>query len=245
MRTTGVFAAIHLAGTALLLWLGYTWLGLGESRGTALAGSFAVALAFVCLTCWLYGAAFPFFAERRIAAAFGAALRRLPALIAAALAVLVVYAVLAWLAGALNGPGFKLASWLTMTLRKPVRPNTVQRVMRSIFWVIRWMVLPLLFLPMLAAIASRGWRGFRAVGGGMWRRLYWVKVPVLVVLAVWVPLKLLGWVPQVKGFRLEMTSFVARVGLAYLLFVAGWLALAFVTSAGKPVRTQPSTVPSP
>jgi len=245
MRTTGLFAAIHLAGTAFLLWLGYTWLGLGESRAGALAGSVAVALAFLCLACWLYGAAFPFFAKRHIPTAFRMALRRLPELLAAALALLIIYALLARLADAVNTPGFKLASWLTLKLRKPVRPAAVQHFFQAIVWAIRWIVLPLLVLPMIAAITVRGWRGFAAIGEGWRRGLYWLKTPVLVLIALWVPWKLLGWVPHMKSFGMEMASFIARAGAAYLLFVAGWLALAFVTSADRPVRTQRSTVPSP
>jgi len=245
MRTTGTFAAIHLAGTAALLWLGYSWLGMGEARATALAFSFAVALLFLCLTCWLYGAAFPFFAGRRVGPAFGTALRGLPALVAAAIALLVLYALVGWLADVTSGAGFKLASWMTLNFRKPVRPYTVQHVFDVIFWIVRWMVLPLLMLPMVAAIALRGWRGFAAIGAGCCRRLYWLKAPLLVLIGLWIPLKILGWVPHMKSFPMEMTSFVLRVGVAYLLFVAGWLALAFVTSAGNPVRTQPSTVPSP
>ena len=245
MRATGIFAAIHLAGTALLLWLGYTWLGMGEARAGALAGSFAVALAFLLLTCWLYGASFPFFETRRIPSAFGTALRKLPALIAAAIAVLVIYALLARLENALSNPGFKLASWLTMKLRKPVRPYAVAHDIRAIFWVLRWIVLPILLAPMAAAIATTGWRGFRAIGRGVWRRFNWLKIPVLVLAGLWVPLKMLAWAPHMKTFRMEMASFVARAGVAYLLFIAGWLLLAFAMSAGRPVRTQPSTVPSP
>jgi len=58
MRSTGLFAGIHLAGNALLLWLGYIWLGMGESRSGALVESLAMAVLLVCLTCWLYGASF-------------------------------------------------------------------------------------------------------------------------------------------------------------------------------------------
>jgi hypothetical protein len=246
MRATGIYAAIHLAGTAALLWLGYTWLGLGEGRALALVESFAVGLAFLCLTCWLYGAAFPFFAKRRISAAFGIALRTLPALIAAAILMVALYWVVGWLGAYLvQHLGFHMASWMTLNFRRPVRPYTVQHTIETIFWVIRWIVLPLLLLPMVAAIALRGWRGFSAIGAGCCRRLYWLKAPILVLMAVWVPCKLLTWVPHMKSFPMEMTSFVARVAAAYLLFVAGWLALAFVTSGGSPVRTQPSTVPSP
>jgi len=245
MRAVGIFGAIHLVGTALLMWLGYTWLGLGESRAGALLGSFVVALLFLLLVCWLYGASFRFFDERRVAGAFRVTLGRVPALAVAVLLGLFVYWLVVLLVAAADGKALPVASWLTLQLRKPVRPYTVRHVFEAVFWAIEWIVLPLLLLPMLAAISARGFRGFGSIGAGWHRRLYWLKTPVLVLLAIWVPLKLLAWAPHMKTFRMEMASFVARAAVAYLLFVAGWLALAFVTPAGKPVRTQPSTVPSP
>jgi hypothetical protein len=245
MRSTGLFAAVHFIGNALLLWLGYEWLGMGESRAAALAGSFGAAAVILCFGCWLYGASFDFFDSHRISQAFGTALRRLPALILAAILVLVIYYWLARANDAVQDPGFTFASWLTNKLRKPVKPVTVQHTIDGIFWVIRWFVLPILLLPMAAAVASRGWSGFKSIGAGSRRHFYWVKAPVLLLLALWVPLKLMGWSPHLKSFGMEMTSFVVRAAVAYLLFVFGWLLVAFVTSAGKPVLTKPKTVPSP
>jgi hypothetical protein len=126
----------------------------------------------------------------------------------------------------MDGPGFRLASWLTLKLRKPVKPETVQGIFHAVFWALRWIVVPALTLPVVSAIASRG---------AAWRRtlLYWIEAPVLLLIALWVPLKLVDWVPHMKSFSGEMTSFVIRAAVAYVLFVAGWLALAYVT-ARKP-----------
>jgi hypothetical protein len=163
MRSTSLFAGIHLAGNALLLWLGYYWLGLGESRAGALLWSLAVAAVVGCGACWLYGAGFAFFAGRRVGAAFLAALRNLAPLVVAAIVVVVVYALLARARDAMDNPGFRLASWLTLTLRKPVKPATVQAIFHAVFWVLRWVVVPVLILPVGPAIVSRGWAGFGAV----------------------------------------------------------------------------------
>jgi hypothetical protein len=235
MRSTGLFAGIHLAGNALLLWLGYYWLGLGESRAGALLWSLAVAAVVGCGACWLYGAGFAFFAQRRVWAAFRAALRNLAPLVVAAVAVVLVYALLARARDAMDGPGFRLASWLTLTLRKPVKPATVQAIFHAVFWVLRWVVVPVLILPVGPAIVSRGWAGFGAVGARGRRWLYWLVAPALLLAAVWVPLKLVGWVPHMGSFGGEMTSFVVRAAVAYLLFAAGWLGLAFVSREEKGV----------
>jgi hypothetical protein len=190
---------LHLIGNALLLWLGYYWLGLGEARASAVAWSAAVALLIVAGACWLHGAAF--------ARGFAPASRHLPWTVFVALVAITAY--LALPAG----------RWWTS--------------------IARWIVLPALFVPLFAGAAVHGrrlHRGFtlRALAG-----------PALVAVGVWVPLRLLAWVPRVSGFTMEMTSFVLRAGVAYLLFVSAWLLLAHLTSGGNPRFTQSRTASLP
>jgi hypothetical protein len=107
------------------------------------------------------------------------------------------------------------------------------------WWIARWIVLPMLLVPLFAGAASHGWRVWRGF------TLRALAAPVLVFLGVWIPLRLLYWVPRVSGFGMEMTSFVLRAGVAYLLFVVAWLRLAHLMSAGSPRLTQPKTVSLP
>jgi hypothetical protein len=246
MRPVARLTLFHLLANALLLWLGYYWLGVGEGRMTALLWSFAVALAIIAFTGWTYGATFVFFSEanqeRRVVPAYRTALRHLAPLTLALLATLAVYYGLARWAGYSLNPASTLASYLTLKLRKPVSPQAVLRVFNGVLWVVRWVIVPVLLIPLLANIASRGWAGWRAFGS---RWFYWIAAPVALLCAMWIPLRLLGWVPHVGSFGAEMASFVVRAVLAYLLFIAGWLVLAFAISAGKPRFTQPSTAVSP
>lgn len=181
----------HLAGNALLLWLGYYWLGLGESRAAAVAWSAAVALFIVAGACWLHGSAY--------ARSFRIALRNLPWTVIVAGLALTAYALL---------PSGK---W---------------------WWVARWIALPLVFAPLFAGAAAHGWRAHR----GFSRRA--IVAPALVFAGVWVPLRLLTWTPRFSSFAMEMTSFVARAIVAYLLFLAASLLLARITSAGSPRFSQ-------
>ena len=127
---------------------------------------------------------------------------------------------------------------LTLTLRKPVSPARVLDCYHALIWILRWIVVPALALPVAAHLVSKTPRPFR-------RWPYWLAASALLLLAVWVPLKLLDWIPKVSGFSAEATSFVLRSGAGYLLFVAALLALEFLTSAGKPRESQPSTAVSP
>jgi hypothetical protein len=225
----------HVAGNALLLGLGYYWLGLGESRAPALVWSAAVAVAIVLGACWLHGAAFAWFADPKpqLRGVFAAALRRLLPLVAAAAVAVVVYLLASRAADAAAGGSFKLASWLTLKLRKPVRPSAMLRAVAVVFWMVRWVVLPVFLLPMIAGVAVRGWRGFRNLGAMARKRLYWIEVLLLLLCAVWVPWLIYRWTPRVGGFRMEMASFVVRLAAAYFLCVAAWLVLVFVTSSGE------------
>jgi hypothetical protein len=243
--STRTLAAIHLGANALLLLLGYYWLGIGESRTASLAWSAFVGLLLVILSCWLDGATFAYFAGKvpGLPAAFRTALRNLPAIFA----VLVLIGALYYLLSRWNNysmlPAFELSSWLTAKLRKPVRPNSVFRVFSSVTWLVRWVVLPVILLPWVAAVSSQGWSGFRHRIAKGWR--YWIEAPVLLLCALWVPFLLLGWVPYTGKFPIEMASFAVRLLIAYLLFVAAWLVLVFLTSRGKPVLSQPSTEAKP
>lgn len=232
----------HLIGNALLLWLGYVWLGIGEDSQLHLVASVAVFLAFGLAALWLHGTALALFAQESttsFAAAGWTTLRRLPWLFLLAVIVALVYILLSYCYGAFDHGAFVIASWLTMTLRMPVRPASVLSCFHALIWLLRWIVVPAVTLPFAARLVSK--TSLRL--GRRWP--YWLAVGGLLLVAVWVPLKLLHWRPITKGFALEVASLVARIGAGYLLFVVALLALEFLTSFGKPPASHPSTVVSP
>jgi hypothetical protein len=217
------FFVFHLVADALLLWLGYLWLGVAESTRALLLFSALSALGILAVACWFHGATMVFFRKRDepeigIKDAFRIALRHLPGLLAAVVLVLALYGLLAWAAAASGQPAFRLASWLTLKLRTAVKPTTVARIFLGGFWIVRWVVLPVALLPMASGIAARGWRGF---GEFTWRRGWrrWLELPLLLVAGLLLPFVLLSWVPAVSSFTLEVISFSVRALVAYLLFV--------------------------
>jgi len=247
-RTTRTLCLLHLPANALLLWLSYEWLSLPESTLARLVESAAAALSILALACWLHGATFASFrrgAEPGAGAAFRTALRNLPPLLLMVLAAMAVYCFLAWWAGYSATPAAKLASWLTLHFRKPVKPATVLRYFNAVLWMVRWVLLPADLLPLFSGVASRGWRGFGEFGWRRYSRLYRLEVPLLALCALWLPFRLLDWGIRAGSFRLEMLSFALRIGAAYLLFVAAAVLLAFLTSRGKPAASQLKTVASP
>ena len=71
---------LHLVANALLLWLGYEWLGLAESTRLRLGFSAVGALGILALACWLHGATLVFIrvSEPKITGAFRTALGHVP-----------------------------------------------------------------------------------------------------------------------------------------------------------------------
>lgn len=248
LRRLGV---MHLLANAVLLSFGYFWLGISDARSSALALSVLIGLVILMLACSTYGASFVFFGdmEGKVLPAWKTAVRNLLPLAVATAAIALLYWLLAMLQDYSSDPAFTLASYLTLTFRKPVTPASVSKVFDGALWLVRWVILPVVLLPMLSAIATQGWPGFKAPrtsgGAGARKWWYWLAAPLLLLVAFLAPLKLLSWTPRTGSFGMEMVSLLLRASLAYLLFGAAWLALAFATSAGKPRLTQSSTAVSP
>jgi hypothetical protein len=243
-------AGAHLAGDALALWLGYYWLGVGESRTSTLLWSFVVAAFTASLFCWLQGAGFvwgsqsrfqpdisrrePAMASPRIGAAFGTSLRNLPPLLTIAVLALLLYVLLSRWAVYSSKPAFTVASFLTLKLRKPFKPAAALRVFNTALWLVRWVVVPVLILPVVSAIATRGWRGFAALKTLRRNWRYWLRTPLLLLCALWLPFQLLAWTPFMTGFGLEFVSLTVRGLAAYLLFAAGLLAVSQLSQSPIP-----------
>jgi hypothetical protein len=233
-----ILCVFHLIGDALILWLGYAWLSVPESNTAHLLWSLFIVLLFGCSALWLHGTALVYFsgAESTFRHSASSALRHLPGLIVLAVAGLIVYWVVNLVDGTLGDPAFSLASWLTMTFRKPVSPLKVLAVFHTIVWLMEWLVLPALFAPVAAAIATSGFAGFRKFAT---RPRLWPSFAIFVLLlcALWLPMKLLEWIPTMPNFSAEMASFLVRGGIAYLLFAGSLLAFERVTSSGMPSFT--------
>jgi hypothetical protein len=242
-RALLALGALHLTGDAFILWLGYVWLGMGESSTLRLLFSALVIVLFVCSGVWLHGLALVHFdanADSSLRSASQIALRHVPQLLVLVFIACVVYALLAWLYGALGGLAFTIGSYLTMLFRKPVPPEKVLAVFHGIIWLLGWLVVPALLMPIAARVAVEGWRGFRFSHQSK-RAVYWLQVFLLLLAAIWLPMKLLAWIPGMPNFAAEMASFLIRLAIAYLLFSVLLLVLEWRTAGGRPLVTQPST----
>ena len=243
MRPLVKLFLMHLIGNAALLGLAYYWLSVGESSTSMLALSIAILVIFFGGAVWLHGSALAYFRSGRgeLRQSLSAGVRHLPPLLLFAIVTFAIDMSLgAWDPSSLL---LSIASFFTMTFQKPVRPQILLRIWEVILWLLRWCVLPVILLPLAAAIAQ--WSGFGEFGAQIRNWKHWLLIPALLLVGIWLPLRLVAWVPIKGTFSAELISFVLRFAAGYLLFVAGCLAVAFVTSRGRPALSQPSTVPSP
>lgn len=218
----------QFAGNAVLLFLIWEWLGIRDARAWQLALTASLGLIIIAGTLWLHAATFHWFASRD----WRVPLRRI-LIFAGALA---LFLLLAWGLDAL--PLDRWSVWtgsiLTFKSRKPVNPATVLRVMQGVRWFLKWIVLPVLLLPVAAGKPRQSLRP-----------RFWLQYIAAVVICFWLPGKLIHWTPRFEATVAQVVSFLFRFGIAYCLAVTGWLALAFFSSGGRPAATQPSTAPLP
>jgi hypothetical protein len=231
-KSTRALCILHFLGNAILLWLAYEWLSIPESSMMRLTESILLAAVLMIAALWLHGSALAHFASEdrsKLRPALGAALKHLFALFVLSLFVVVIYmALVGW-----------DSSMETTT-------GTLKTVSDVALWLLRWLILPVLLLPLAANVATKGFRGYTPAAWRVSKRfIYWIEVVVLLLAGIWVPLKIVTWVPKLDGFALQFTSVLVRFFVAYLLFVVAWLLLESFTSGGKPRTSQAMTASAP
>jgi hypothetical protein len=248
-KSTLPLTLLHLVGNALLLTLGYYWLGVGESDTAHLLWSALLVLGGVCAALWIHGTALVLFDEDQqpgFARALRIAGRNLLPLLAIAGLAAIIYGLLTYIYDKFEHNAFLIGSYATMHTRKPVAPGKILRWYHVLIWILRWLVVPAFLFPLTAAVACAGWSGFRLRSLRRSRSiLYGAEVCLLLLLAIAVPLRLMNWIPAFSKFTVQIASLIGRMGLSYLLFVAALLTIEFLTSRGRPRLSQPNTVASP
>jgi hypothetical protein len=231
-KSTRALCILHFLGNAILLWIAYEWLSIPESSMMRLTESILLAAVLMIAALWLHGSALAHFAAEdrsKLRPALGAALKHLLPLFVLSLFVVVIY--------------LALAGWDSSM---ETATGTLRTVSDVALWLLRWLILPVLLLPLAANVATKGFRGYTPEAWRVSKRfIYWIEVVVLLLAGIWAPLKIVTWVPKLDGFALQFTSVLIRFFVAYLLFVVAWLLLESFTSGGKPRTSQAMTASAP
>jgi hypothetical protein len=218
--------ALHLVANAVVIAGIYEWLTIGDSTALRLVATGLFGLLLVLFTVWLHGIVFAHFREPEasVTVAFRSALRRLPMLILVAIIAAASYWLLEWLLGKAYSTSVDVASWLTLHLHKAVHPSLILRIFTWKVRIVEWVIVPVLLLP----LAAETWKA------RLREWTFWVLCPVLLLLAIYVPWRLINWVHWHGGLGLEMTSFIVRWLVAWLLFVTAWFAVVALACGRRP-----------
>ncbi|MEO8662870.1 MAG: hypothetical protein ABI693_30700 [Bryobacteraceae bacterium] len=197
--------AIQLATNALLAAAVWLWLSVPEATVWQLAGSAWLALLIISGELWLQGVTLASFRDPGGAPPFVATLRRIPALFLWFLTTAALAAV------ALRYAPSSKVPWL---------PEAVAGTV------------VLLLLPLASQVAGHGFRGF--VQPAAWRPLgqtyFYAGAIFLVALGIYVPYKLIWWIPTLEGIAAQTISLGVRFFAAYLIATTAWFTLTALVS---------------
>jgi hypothetical protein len=218
------------------------WLLIPEARTWQLALNVLLALLIAAAALLLHAGTLNYFSDQfreqpaAIKTAFRRALRHF-----AAIAVCAIVFYLIWtLAGGLAGYRETLPTYVRSTLPASIREHISLGVLTGFFevlvFLLQWVVVPGLLLPLVLRAADQGFRGFGLSGWKAWRTTiaglhYWLILAVAAVLGVYGSNTLLGWRPSSESptFAGETANLVLRMFLAYGLGLFSWMVACSLT----------------
>jgi len=209
---------IHVVANGLLLAAIYGWLWIPDQTVIHLALSALAAVAMFVLTAWLHGSTLQHFRVNHeeaegvsVRASFTPSVRRIVLFALWLLALLAAILLVLQLRTHLEPTANRIASALTLRLRRPVTPASVAGVLATLVEAAAFMLIPFLFL---------------LVWNRRWSRAFVLSYVAVFIVCAYVPYRLIWWVPGAGGIYGESVSLAIRFGLAYLLAITGWLVLA-------------------
>jgi len=223
---------------ALAAW--YFWLLIPDAHGWQVAGSVLLAICIIVLVVWLRAGTFAYFrlAEFRNNGAVWRAFRHsLRHIVALALWAIVLAAVLWFLFWLRTFPP-QFGVWFWQKLPGSFRfasPRHLTQYADWLLWFLILVIVPAKWLPIATTIAVSGFgrqamRSWRVLK----RAMHWVWFCVLIFVGVYIPYKLVWWIPTLDDLRKQAWSMGLRFFAAYLILITAWIALVWMVG----VRTE-------
>jgi hypothetical protein len=165
-----------------------------------------------------------------VTTSFGRALRHFAAIVVCALVFYLIWT----LAGGLDRyhetfPAY-VRSTLPVSVRQHVSLGALSGTFDAVVFLLQWVAVPGLLLPLALLGADQGFRGFGRAGWKTWRTTiaslqYWVILAFAAFLGVFGSRTILGWRPASESptFAGETANLVFRLFLAYGLGLFSWM----------------------
>jgi hypothetical protein len=226
---------LNFVANAALLAAAYFWLLIPDARGWQVAGSLLLAAIIVVLVLWLRAGTLAYFrlAEFRkdgtVWRAYRHALRHVPAL---ALWV-VVFLVFGWLLLTLRPYVPQFAVWFRQKLGAGPSPRNIMADVNWLLLLLVGIVMPGLWLPIATTVSAAGFQPAQVVlSRRVWKRpFYWTWFCLLLGFGIYIPYKLVWWVPDLQTIRQQGWSMGLRFLLAYAIGVTAFLSVVWITAS--------------
>lgn len=223
---------LNLFANAAVLGGWYYWLLIPDAHGWQVASSAVLALITVLFVLWLRAGTLAWFrvAEYRTQPAIGSAFRRgarhiIPLGIWAALG-----AFIAWIifSAGIYTPQFSV--WIRQKAGTGPSSRNVMHASDWLLFAVVWIVFPAIWAPVATTIAATGFSGGHALRSLRVLRqpMYWISLCVLIALGVWVPYKLVTWVPELTTLHQQAWSAGLRFAAAYLVLITAFILLVWM-----------------
>ena len=238
---------LNFVANAAVAVIAYYWLLIPDAHGWQVAATTLIAVFTVGSVLWLRAGTLAWFRvgdfrkDDDIWRAYQRALRHVPAL---AFWVL-VFLLVAWGVWGLREYVPQFAVWIRQKMNGGPSPRNIVSDLNWLLLVIVWFPMPGLWLPIATTVAGSGvhpthLRRSRRV----WRRpRYWLWFCLLLGLGVYVPYRLVWWVPDLQTLRQQAWSMGARFLLAYVIGVTAFVAVVWMagvyTEREDPIELNP------
>ena len=232
---------LNFLGNALLLSALYYWLTLPDAHGWQVAGSAVWAVATIFLGLWLRAGSFAYFRlseYRDHAAVWPAFHRAIHHLIALAIWAAPLVA-LEWYLFSLRryAPQFGVWLWQKAPAFRLRSPRTIFHTADWLLLLLMW-ILAVAWLPVASTVCALGFKARRMARSlrVLKRGGYWGWLVLLAAAGIYLPYKLMWWIPDLSTLRRQAWSAGARFFCAYLVLISAWVALLLVVGSRSEVE---------
>jgi len=235
---------LNLFGNAAILASWYCWMQIPDAHGWQVLWTAAQAVLTIAFVLWLRAGTVAWFrvSEFRNQEKIGPAFRRgwrhaIP--LGIWFAVLVV---VGWIIISVGNYTPQFSVWIRQKVNAGPAPRNVMHGTDWLLFVVLWVVLPAIWIPIATTIAAVGFSGahMRRSLRVLRRAMYWLLYCVLMALAAWVPYKLVTWVPELSTLRQQAWSAGLRFAAAYIIVITAGLGLMWM-AAERTDREDPIT----
>ena len=224
---------LNFVANAVLIAAAYFWLTIPDARGWQVAATALIAVAVVASVLWLRAGTLAWFrvAEFRKDTGIWRAYRHSLRYVSALAFWVLMFVVIAWLLWGLRDYVPQFAVWIRQKLNGGPPPRNIMNDLNWLMLFVVGLVMPGLWLPIATTVAASGVHPLHlARSRRVWKRpLYWLWFCLLLGFGVYIPYKLVWWIPDLQGIHQQAWSMGLRFLLAYTIGVTAFIAVVWMT----------------